>query len=104
MAERWAAFFEDRADGGAIRAEHVGAHQAFLRANKGKIVLVGALRPDAEGAPVGGLWIFENVSGAEAEAIIQSDPFYVNGLRASYKLLSWGVAPGFEAMVIQESL
>ncbi|RDE09623.1 YciI family protein [Pelagibacterium lacus] len=97
---RWAAFFTDHADGGAIRAAHTEAHQAYLRRYKGRIVLAGAMRPEPGGQPVGGLWIFEAETRAEVEAIIAEDPFQIHGLRASTTIHAWGTAPGFEDMAI----
>lgn len=97
---RWAALFSDRPDGAAIRAAHMEAHQAYLRENKGRIILAGARRLDPDGAPVGGLWIFEADSREEVEAIIARDPFQIHGLRATTEIYAWGTAPGFEDMVI----
>jgi len=97
---RWAALFTDREDGAEIRAAHTRAHQAYLREYKGRIVLAGARRIDPDGAPVGGLWIFEAESRAEVEAIIARDPFQIHGLRASTEIYAWGIAPGFEDMAI----
>lgn len=97
---RWAALFTDREDSGDIRAAHASAHQAFLRAHKGEIVLAGALREEHGGVPSGGLWIFEAESRQDVEAIIAKDPFIVHGLRSSSTVFAWGVAPGFEDMLI----
>lgn len=97
---RWAAIFSDREDGADIRAAHMEAHRAFLRENKGRIVLAGARRSHPEGQPVGGLWIFEAETRAEVEGIIAMDPFQIHGLRATTEIYAWGVAPGFEDMVI----
>jgi len=93
---RYLAMFEDRADGAAIRAVHTEAHQAFLRRHKGKLRLAGAVREEAGGAAVGGVWVFDVESKAEADAIVRQDPFFINGLRSSYRLLAWGTAPGYE--------
>lgn len=97
---RWAAFFTDRTDGADIRAAHTATHQAYLRKYKGQIVLAGAVRPDADANPVGGLWGFEADSRAEVEKIIAEDPFQIHGLRATTQLYAWGTAPGFEDMEI----
>lgn len=97
---RWAALFTDHPDGGDIRMEHTEAHQAYLRENKGKIVLAGAMRPEPGGIPKGGLWIFEAETREEVEAIIAEDPFQIHGLRATTQVLAWGTAPGFEDMEI----
>ncbi|WP_246473093.1 YciI family protein [Pelagibacterium limicola] len=97
---RWVALFEDKTDGADIRARFTDAHQAFLRANKGKIVLAGAMRPAPDGKPVGGLWVFEADTREEVEAIIREDPFHREGLRALVRVYAWGTAPGFEDVAI----
>jgi uncharacterized protein len=97
---RWVALFEDKTDGAAIRADYTEAHQAFLRANKGKILLAGAMRPQPDGKPVGGLWVFEADSKEEVEAIIRQDPFHREGLRAITRIYAWGTAPGYEDVAI----
>lgn len=98
---RWVALFEDKTDGAAdIRARLTEVHQAYLRANKGKIVLAGAMRAAPEGKPAGGLWVFEADTKAEVEAIIREDPFYREGLRAVTRIYAWSTAPGFEDVEI----
>ncbi len=97
---RWAAIFTDRPDSGAIRAAHVADHQAYLRRYKGKITLAGAMRPEPDGTPKGGLWLFEAETRAEVEAIIAEDPFQIHGLRATTDIYAWAPAPGFEDVEI----
>ncbi|MCD7058289.1 YciI family protein [Pelagibacterium xiamenense] len=95
---RWVALFEDKKEGAAdIRARFTEAHQAYLRANSDKIVLAGAMRPQPDGVPVGGLWVFEAETKEEVEAIIRQDPFQREGLRSVTRIYAWGTAPGFEA-------
>ncbi|MDP1731713.1 MAG: YciI family protein [Devosia sp.] len=97
---RWVAIFEDRKDSAAVRAVQTEAHQAFLRAHKGKIRLAGAMRQAPGEAPQGGLWVFDAESREEVEAIIAQDPFFVHGLRAACRIMAWGTAPGFEDVVL----
>ncbi|WP_127144057.1 YciI family protein [Pelagibacterium montanilacus] len=98
---RWVALFEDKTEGAAdIRARFTDAHQAYLRANRGKIVLAGAMRADPDGKPVGGLWVFEADSRQEVEDIIRQDPFQREGLRAVTRIYAWGTAPGYEDVAI----
>lgn len=58
------------------------------------------MRDEHGGTPQGGVWVFDTVSKGEADAIVRQDPFFANGLRASYKLLAWGTAPGYEDVVL----
>lgn len=95
---RWAAIFSDKTGEAAaeIRAEHLVAHQAYLRNNKGRIQLCGAMRPEPGGAPVGGLWLFEADSKDDVLALIAQDPFQIHGLRATTDVYFWAPAPGYE--------
>ena len=52
---RWAAIFTDRTDAGDIRAAHLEDHLAYLKRNKGTIMIAGPLRQEADSAPLGGL-------------------------------------------------
>ncbi|GHA24617.1 hypothetical protein GCM10007989_20350 [Devosia pacifica] len=97
---RFIAIFEDIADGSAIRDELTEAHRAFLRENKGKMRLAGAVRETPDSAPSGGVWVFDTDTIDEADAIVRQDPFFKAGLRASYKLFAWGTAPGYEDVVL----
>jgi uncharacterized protein YciI len=97
---RYLAIFTDIPDGAAIRAEWTTAHQAFLREHRGKLRLAGAVRDEHGGTPRGGVWVFDTASKDEADAIVRADPFFANGLRASYKLLAWGTAPGYEDVAL----
>jgi uncharacterized protein YciI len=92
---RWAAICEDNGPEVAapIRERYLADHLAYLEAHRDRIVLAGALRTDEAAMPSGGLWVIETPTREEAAAIIEADPFYVHGLRKSYKLLLWGKAP-----------
>jgi uncharacterized protein YciI len=52
----------------------------------------GSLRNEPEEQPVGGLWIVEAESKNVIEALIESDPFWVSGLRRQYEILHWSKA------------
>ncbi|GLQ54375.1 YciI family protein [Devosia nitrariae] len=97
---RYIALFEDIADGSAIRTDLTEAHVAYLNAHRGKLRLAGAVREEHGGTPVGGAWVFDTATREEADAIVRADPFFVAGLRASYKLLAWGTAPGYEDVIL----
>lgn len=101
---RWAAIFTDKTDGAAeIRAAHLADHQAYLRKYKGRITLCGAMRPDLDAAPIGGLWLFEAETKADVLAIIAEDPFQIHGLRATSDVYAWAPAPGFEDVEVAPS-
>jgi uncharacterized protein YciI len=97
---RYIAIFTDIDDGAAIRGELTAAHQKFLRDNKGRLRLAGAVRDEHGGTPAGGVWVFDTETKAEADAIVRADPFFSAGLRSSYQLFAWGTAPGFEDVTL----
>jgi uncharacterized protein YciI len=68
------------------RAELLQDHFAWLNDNKDKVLLAGAVREELEGPGLGGLWIIQADSKAEAEQVYQTDPFFANGLRAKVDL------------------
>ncbi|MGB1237455.1 MAG: YciI family protein [Pseudomonadales bacterium] len=88
---RLVAYFEDREGMMAHRAKYEPDHIEYLRQHQDKIPIAGGLRPEPGGVFVGGMWVMEVDSFAEAEALIQNDPYYAPELR-SYKLNVWGKA------------
>jgi hypothetical protein len=68
------------------RAELLQAHFDWLDNNRDKVIIAGSLRTDVGGPSLGGLWIIEANSKAEAEQVYQTDPFFANGLRANVDL------------------
>ncbi|MGA9597968.1 MAG: YciI family protein [Acidimicrobiia bacterium] len=84
--------FEDDPEAARIRDEQTGNHYAFLAEHSEQILVAGALREKAGGPSVGALWIMDVPDRAAAEAIIDDDPFWINGLRRSRSLLLWSRA------------
>jgi uncharacterized protein YciI len=39
--------------------------------------------------PKGGFWVAQAESKAQLETLIQTDPFFIAGLRQSYEILHW---------------
>jgi uncharacterized protein YciI len=78
--------FTDKPDIAATRDKLLKSHFEWLDQNKDKVLLAGSLRSDVGGASLGGLWIIEANSKAEAEQVYQTDPFFANGLRAKVEL------------------
>lgn len=68
------------------RLELLDEHFAWLDTHSDKVLLAGSLRTDVGGDSVGGLWVIEADSMAEAEQVYQTDPFFANGLRAKVEL------------------
>lgn len=84
--------FEDDPEATHVREAQTANHLAFLAEHADRILVAGALREEPEGAPIGALWIIEAPDRAAAEATIEDDPFWINGLRRSRSLLHWSRA------------
>jgi hypothetical protein len=95
--------FTDKPDIAEKRAELLESHFDWLAANDAKVLLAGSLRTDVGGDSVGGLWIIEADSLAEAEQVYQTDPFFANGLRAKVELYHYVKAHPNKTSVIKDA-
>ena len=71
------------------RSELLQDHFAWLNANKDKVLIAGAMKETMDGPGLGGLWIIEADSKADAEQVYQTDPFFANGLRAKVEVFHY---------------
>lgn len=76
----------------ALRVRYMDAHLAYLAVNEAEILVAGSLREGPDDVPIGALWILETDSLERARELIESDPFFQQGLRASYEVLYWSKA------------
>ena len=81
--------FTDKPGIAEKRAELLDSHFAWLDANRDRVKLAGSLREDVGGNSLGGLWIIEADSKADAEKVYQTDPFFANGLRAKVEVFHY---------------
>ncbi len=81
--------FTDRPDRLDVRQAHGEAHLAWLAQQAGVIRLGGPLRPREDASPVGAMWLVEAPSAEAIEAMIETDPFWIHGLRAGVEILHW---------------
>jgi uncharacterized protein len=81
----------DRPGTAALRQQWLAAHLEWLRQQQ-TIRQAGALRESPDANPVGGCWIVEAPDRASVSALLESDPFWINGLRDSVRILQWTVA------------
>jgi uncharacterized protein len=84
--------FTDDPEKLGLRAELLPAHLQWLEERQPAVLVAGSLKPDPGSPPVGALWIVEAQSRSEVEAVFQTDPFWVHGLRRSYEILLWSKA------------
>ena len=82
----------DRTEMLSIREQYMDSHLKYLADNESEILVAGSLREQLNSSPVGALWIIESESRERAVELIESDPFYSNGLREKYELLHWSKA------------
>jgi uncharacterized protein len=81
--------FTDRPERLALRKELLPAHLQWLEEHQSVVLVAGALRPEPEAAPVGAVWIVEAASRAEVEALLETDPFWAQGLRQGFEIFHW---------------
>jgi len=81
--------FTDNQQRLATRKQFLPAHLEWLEAHKKNVLVPGSLRPEPDAAPVGACWIVEAQDKKEVERLLQSDPFWVQGLRQSCEIMHW---------------
>lgn len=84
--------FTDRADRKATRQQFLAEHIAWLDRHRDVVLVAGSLRPEPGADPVGGMWLVDAPDRQAIEALFQSDPFWVEGLRETYEILFWSKA------------
>jgi uncharacterized protein YciI len=77
----------DQPDHAQVRADHLQAHIDWLERHKDVIQVGGSLRREPSETPKGGLWIAQADSKQIIDELLQTDPFYLAGLRQSYEIL-----------------
>jgi len=95
--------FTDKPDIAERRAELLQAHFDWLAANDDRVLIAGSLRTDVGGSSLGGLWIIEANSKADAEQVFQTDPFFANGLREKVEVFHYVKAHPDKTSVIRDS-
>jgi uncharacterized protein YciI len=83
----FAVLFEDNPAKSDLRQQHMQAHLAFLAENAAQILAAGPMFDAEQGA--GGLWLVEAPDQDTVEALVEADPFWPTGLRASVRVLEW---------------
>jgi uncharacterized protein YciI len=80
----------DRPNTAALRQQWLAAHLEWLK-QQTAVRQAGSLREQPEANPVGGCWIVEAPDAAAVSTLLESDPFFANGLRESVRILHWTV-------------
>jgi uncharacterized protein YciI len=81
--------FEDKPGVAEQRQQLLKSHFEFLDRVKDRVLVAGSVREVPSDLPLGGLWIIEAKDEAEVKDIFKDDPFWVNGMRAGYRINRW---------------
>lgn len=84
--------FEDDKSRQATRKRYLEAHIEWLDKHADHVLVGGSLRIAPDTNPVGGLWIVKAASKEAVEKLIETDPFWQQGLRCSVEILYWSKA------------
>jgi uncharacterized protein YciI len=79
----------DRSNAGELRSQFLEAHKAWLMEHREQVRAAGLIRDDENGPSLGACWIVAGESRRVVEQLVRSDPFYLNGVRATCEILQW---------------
>lgn len=88
----FAVIFKDKHNSGELRKSHLAAHMAWLDLHQSMVRVGGSLRSELDQTPVGGLWIVETESKKAIYDLLETDPFWMVGLRHSVEVFHWSKA------------
>jgi uncharacterized protein len=88
----FAVIFKDKANSAELRKSHLAAHIAWLDLHQSIVRIGGSLRSELNHTPAGGLWIVEVDSKKTILDLIETDPFWIAGLRQSVEVFHWSKA------------
>ena len=88
----FAVIFKDKHNSGELRKSHLAAHMAWLDLHQSMVRVGGSLRSELDQTPVGGLWIVETESKKAIYDLLETDPFWMVGLRQSVEVFHWSKA------------
>ena len=95
----FAVIFTDRPGQSALRSDHLQAHIDWVAAHQAHVRVAGSLREEPGQVPKGGLWIVEAPSKDSVHQLMQSDPFWICGLREQVEVLHWSKALDQQVLV-----
>ncbi|MEP7313696.1 MAG: YciI family protein [Pseudomonadota bacterium] len=90
--------FTDKPDSLHIREKHYSAHIAWLDAHADSVLVAGVMKATADGPNVAALWIVSAASSDAALSLSDTDPFWMNGLRASREVFHYKAHSALEAI------
>ncbi len=84
--------FQDDPNKLATRQQYLQSHIDWLDQNADLVLVGGSLRKSPDDEPVGGLWIVNAETKEAVQQLIETDPFWIQGLRISVEILYWSKA------------
>jgi hypothetical protein len=84
--------FTERPGSLPLRQELLPAHLRWLEEHRDAVLVAGSLRPEPDAVPVGACWIVDADSKLAVEALLRTDPFWIEGLRAGHEVYHWSKA------------
>lgn len=89
MAMMFLVMFEDDEAFADQRAIHMEAHQEFLATNARMVLAAGPVADAETGVAAGGAWLVAAGSVAAVRRLVETDPFWLTGLRKDVRVLRW---------------
>lgn len=84
--------FTDKPGTAEIRQQYLPAHLDWMAKHIDVVLAGGSLRTESGTVPVGGMWIARAVDKASLQALLETDPFWMAGLRDKVEILHWSLA------------
>ncbi len=84
--------FTDDAAMLSVRTQYLAEHIDWLDANSSLILVAGSLRDEPDSDPIGATWIVDAPSRDDVIELIQTDPFWIHGLRQNVEIHFWSKA------------
>ncbi len=71
-----------------VRHTQMPAHLAWVKSRLDQVLVASSLRTVPEPPPgTGALWVMRPDNRAAVQALVETDPFWLHGLHASYEIL-----------------
>lgn len=84
--------FTDQPNSAGLRKEKLKEHLGWIKENKAQIPAAGTLREEEDAVPVGGCWVVEAESREDVDALVETDPYWMAGLRDTIEVMHWSLA------------
>lgn len=69
--------------------EERAAHHAFLKENCERLLAAGPTFDEGANTPEGSIFVFEAENFQAAQEFIESDPFFIEGMRSKIEIFAW---------------